>query len=74
MLGEKSTNKMSYARQRHRTDGEDSLGSFRSSRRVNGDYNSNVSASSMTEELAELVRIIELEWNTMTSVNVYFPL
>jgi hypothetical protein len=40
-------------------------------RRVNGDYSSSsLNATSMTRELDDLMRIIEADWNVVTSVNV----
>ena len=39
-------------------------------RRVNGDYSSSLNASSMTRELDDLMRIIEADWNVVTTSNV----
>jgi hypothetical protein len=46
-----------------------------SSRRVNGDYagSSSLSASSMTRELDDLVRIIEADWGVVMTTNVSAP-
>ena len=41
-----------------------------SQRRVNGDYSSSLNASSMTRELDDLMRIIETDWNVVTTTNV----
>jgi len=39
-------------------------------RRINGDYSSSISTTSMTRELDDLLRTIESEWGNVTSVNV----
>ena len=39
-------------------------------RRINGDYTSSLSASSMTRELDDLMKIIEADWNIVTTTKV----
>jgi len=64
---------MSRRGQRSRYDDDADGWDRPSGRRVNGDYSSSgvLSASSMTRELDELMRIIETDWNQFTTVNVY---
>src|SRR5437762_12691263 len=62
-------------RSRYRNDAEDDDqddGWERTSaqKRANGDYASSLSASSMTRELDDLMRIIEADWNIVTTTNV----
>jgi hypothetical protein len=44
-----------------------------SQRRMNGDYASSMSSTSMTRELDDLVRTIESEWGNVTSITVSNP-
>ena len=61
---------MSRRGQRSRYDDDDDGWQRTSSqRRVNGDYSSSLNATSMTRELDDLMRIIEADWNIVTTTN-----
>jgi len=69
------TNQMSRRGRRYQDDKGDEAGGWgrtSSSRRINGDYSS-LSASSMTRELDDLMRIIEADWSVVTTPNVAHP-
>lgn len=59
-------------RSRYTNNDDDQDGWQRTStqRRVNGDYSSSLNTSSMTRELDDLMRIIEADWNVVTTTNV----
>lgn len=59
-------------RSRYTNNDDDQDGWQRAStqRRVNGDYSSSLNTSSMTRELDDLMRIIEADWNVVTTTNV----
>lgn len=51
-------------------DGYDAWDRSAGQQRVNGDYSTSMSSTSMTRELDDLVRTIESEWSNVTSLNV----
>lgn len=65
---------MSRRGQRKIYDADDDWKSGRTngSRRVNGDYSS--SSTSVSREIDDVMRTIELDWNDVTKLNVLTPL
>lgn len=61
---------MSRRGQRSRYNEEDTYDRSSGQRRVNGDYPSTLSATSMTRELDDLMRTVEADWSVVTTTNV----
>ena len=61
---------MSRRGQRSRYNEEDTYDRSGGQRRVNGDYPSSLSTTSMTRELDDLMRTIEADWSVVTTTNV----
>jgi len=63
---------MSRRGRRYQVDDDDDAGGWgrTSSRRVNGGHSKSLSASSMTRELDDLMRIIEADWSVVMTTNV----
>jgi hypothetical protein len=61
---------MSRRGQRSQYNEENAYDRSGSQRRVNGDYPSSLSTTSMTRELDDLMRTIEADWSIVTATNV----